>query len=400
MHLIVLENELTSLRGGQELNLFEVCQGLAHRGHSISLLYLEAGNLLEPYRRFCDRMIKIRSFGFDRRSLKDTLKFLPSLVQALSISTSSDSVVFSNDYHFSLFGYALSQFRNLPYLCYLQIPPCDFNRQRKLGLSGVDRFIAVSHQTKRDWVEAGYCPDQIDVVHNGVALEKFQLKIDNGALRHQWGIAEHTKLISYVGRIDTEKGLETLINAIAILREQGTDVHVCLAGKPVVHYSHSKGQLCEQEGMKYQRSLEALAQQLGVSDRITFLGHLANPVSLYQASDVTVLPSVWSEPFGRSLIESLACGTPVVASRIGGIPEVLTGEFAAHLFEPGDAKDLAIRFAQVLDWRDRDPQLRDRARHHVVKHFSHTSMIEGVERSILKTVPFGQASTRIRQASP
>ncbi len=133
MHLIVLENELTSLRGGQELNLFEVCRGLAHRGHSISLLYLEAGNLLEPYRSFCDRVIKIHSFGFDRRSVKDTLKFLPSLAQALSISTASDSLVFCNDYHFSLFGYALSQFRNLPYLCYLQIPPCDFNRQRRLG---------------------------------------------------------------------------------------------------------------------------------------------------------------------------------------------------------------------------------------------------------------------------
>ncbi|NDJ16628.1 glycosyltransferase family 4 protein [Myxacorys almedinensis] len=397
MHLIVLENELTSQRGGQELNLLEVCRGLAHRGHRISLLYLKAGDLLAQYCLFCDRTIQIGSFGFDRRSVKDILKFLPSMAQVWQVPVSPDSVVFCNDYHFSLFGSALSYFRNLAYVCYLQIPPCDFNRQRTFGLSRVDRFIAVSQQTKRDWVTAGYAPDAIDVVYNGTNVEKFQPPADPAALRPLRGICDRATLISYVGRIDTEKGLETLIKAVALLSDRGVDLHLCLAGKPVVHYSASKGRLCEEEGRKYQRSLEALAHRLGVRDRITFLGHLADPVSLYQASDVTVLPSVWAEPFGRSIIESLACGTPVVASAIGGIPEILTGEFAAYLFAPGNAEALADRLEQVIGWRDRDPQFCDRARRHVATHFSDTHMVEGVERSLVETIPLGH--TRMSQTS-
>jgi glycosyltransferase involved in cell wall biosynthesis len=392
MHLIVLENELTSLRGGQELNLFEICRGLAQRGHRISLLYLKEGNLLNAYQGFCDRVIKISSFGFDRRRPDDVLRFLPSMAQVWQIPVTSDSIVFSNDYHFSLFGYALSYFRNLPYLCYLQIPPCDFNRQRKFGLSRVNRFIAVSHQTKHDWADLGYPQDRIDVVHNGTDLEKFKPVDDRTALRQQWNVSGNTKLISYIGRIDTEKGLETLVKATAVLQAQGIDAQVRLAGKPVVHYSFSKGRECEDEGMKYQRSLEQLAQELGVGDRVQFVGHLSNAALLYQASDVTVLPSVWTEPFGRSIIESLACGTPVVASQIGGIPEILTGDLAEHMFEPGNAKDLAAHLAQVLHWRDKEPDLGDRCRQHVMQHFSYASMVDGVERSLLKAIPLAQAS--------
>ena len=68
---------------------------------------------------------------------------------------------------------------------------------------------------------------------------------------------------------------------------------------------------------------------------------------LLRASDVTVLPSIWSEPFGRIAIESMACETPVVASRVGGIPEILTGEFAEGLFEPGSSTDLAMDLARL-----------------------------------------------------
>jgi glycosyltransferase involved in cell wall biosynthesis len=388
MHLIVLESELTSRRGGQELNLFEVCRGLADRGYRISLLYLKPGDLLEPYRKFCDRVIQVSSYGFDRRRIGDTLRFIPSMAQVWQIPVEPDSVIFVNDYHFSLFGYALSYLRNLPYLCYLQIPPCDFNRQRRLGLSRVNRFIAVSQQTKQDWVNYGYAADAIDVVYNGTDIEKFQPAAESvrRQMRQDWGVPEEAPLISYVGRIDSMKGLETLIQATAHLTQQGANPYLLLAGKPVVHYSFVTRRESEEEGMKYQRSLEQMAAALGVGDRVQFLGHLPNPVALYQASDVSVLPSVWQEPFGRSIIESLACGTPVVGSRIGGIPEVLTGEFVNHLFQPEDAQDLAQHLAQVMHWRQQDPGLGDRAQQHVWQHFTYDRMVNGIDQ-VLQSVP-------------
>jgi glycosyltransferase involved in cell wall biosynthesis len=81
----------------------------------------------------------------------------------------------------------------------------------------------------------------------------------------------------------------------------------------------------------------------------------------------------------------MACGTPVVASRTGGIPEVLTG-FEAWLFEPGNESELAVKLNCLLDWRQQDPQLGDRCRNHVLSHFSLNTMVEGVERVLMQAM--------------
>jgi glycosyltransferase involved in cell wall biosynthesis len=384
MNLIVLENHVTAQRGGQEINLFEICRGLFRHGHRITLLYLRAGDLLPRYQAFCDRTIPISAYGFDWRDLNSTLKFLPSLIQLWQIPTTKDSIIFCNDYHFSLFAYALSSCQKLPYVCYLQLPPLNLNRQRKFGLRGVDRFIAVSGQTKQEWVNFGIESDRIRVVYNGVDLEKFQPAQNLIEIKQKWGIYDDTKVMSYVGRIDREKGIETLIKATAALIKKGRRIQTLIAGKPVNHYSLSKGGECEDEGMNYLRSLIELSEQLGIRDRIKFVGHLADPVSLYQASDINVLPSIWNEPCSLGLFESLACGVPKVASRIGGNPEILTHEFAEYLFEPGNENDLAEKLDRVLDWRTKDSALGNRCRQHVLTYFTYENMVKGIEENLLE----------------
>ncbi|GAP99188.1 glycosyltransferase family 4 protein [Leptolyngbya sp. NIES-2104] len=386
MNLIILENHVTSQRGGQETNLLTICRGLFERGHRITLLYLKPGDLLAEYRSFCDRTIQISAYGFDWRSLTSTMRFLPSLIQIRQLSIEPNSVIFCNDYHFSLFASALSFFRQIPYVCYLQLPPLQLNRQRKFGLRNVDRFIAVSHQTKQDWIKFGTDSDRIRVVHNGVDLEKFKPAENSIQARQQWGIFDDTKIISYIGRIDREKGLETLIQATAILMKEGRRIKTLIAGKPLTHYSFSKGRECEDKGMNYLRSLTQLADSQDVSDQVQFVGHLANPISLYHASDVNVLPSIWSEPCSLGLFESLACSVPKVASRIGGNPEILAGEFDDYLFEPGNAEDLAECLDRVIDWREKDPTLGIQCRQYVSDYFSYEKLIDGIEKNLLELV--------------
>lgn len=397
MNVVVLENHVTSQRGGQELNLLEICRGLFGRGHRITLLYLKPGDLLPHYQSFCDRTIQMSAYGFDWRSARSTLQFLPSLMQIGQMTIAPDSIIFCNDYHFSLFASALSFFRRLPYVCYLQLPPINLNRQRKFGLHGVDRFIAVSQQTKQDWVTFGIEHDRIQVVYNGIDSEKFKPAKDLVQIRRQWDVFDDTKVISYIGRIDREKGLETLIKAAAILIKKGTRIRILIAGKPVVHYSFSKKRECEDEGMNYLRSLSHLAEVEGISDQVQFVGHLANPVSLYQASDVNVLPSVWNEPCSLGLFESLACGIPKIASRIGGNPEILTEEFADFLFIPGDVEDLANCLDRVLNWRQKDPSLGTRCRQYVLNYFSYEKMVDEIEKNLLETESFYQTGVNSLQ---
>ncbi len=136
----------------------------------------------------------------------------------------------------------------------------------------------------------------------------------------------------------------------------------------------------------YGPDLKAQAEALGVSARCHFIGPFPTIAELYTAADVTAVPSVVSEAFGRTVIESMACGTPVVASRVGGIPEILTGEFARHLFPAGDHHLLAERLNALHGWRELDPDLAARCRAHVEAHFDVAATIAGVEASLERTV--------------
>jgi glycosyltransferase involved in cell wall biosynthesis len=97
------------------------------------------------------------------------------------------------------------------------------------------------------------------------------------------------------------------------------------------------------------------------------------------AADVVVVPSVYAEPFGRVVIEALSTGRPVIASSIGGIPEILTGDFARFLVPPGDAPALARKLGELLDWRTRDDGLAEACTDHVRQHFSKSSMVDAIE---------------------
>jgi glycosyltransferase involved in cell wall biosynthesis len=387
MHLIVLEPEPTSCRGGQEIVLFDICRGLAQRGHTISLVYMKEGNLLEQYQKFCRHVIKANLFTIYPPQY--SFHFLGDLWHLNSnITVKENSILLSNQYQDTFFARALALSKNIPLVCYLHLPPSHqilvgnteiknvkqllresyIRWQWQTGLKGVKQFIAVSHQTKWDWVKKGYPKDRIEVVHNGINLEISPSPNNFSTQRKEWNILENTRVISYVGRLDPEKGLETLIKAFAILLKSSSKTKLLIAGKPL------------NKGEEYQQSLEQLTVDLGIENYVSFLGHITNTSSLYQVSDVTVLPSLWSEPFGRVIVESMACGTPVVASHVGGIPEILTGEFQKGLFESGNERDLSDTIYPIMNWRENDPKFGKRCREHVLKNFSLDKMIDGVEK--------------------
>lgn len=372
MHVIALETDPSSLRGGQELFLLEACRGLSRRGHSVSLLYVTAGNLLQEYQKFCTYTLKVDSFSLDRSRIKRVFNFLADIWQT---KTNKSSVVFSNRYHDVLFASLLAKTKNIPHASFLQLPPLEhgFPRPLAIGLKGVTRFIALSNQTKLDWVKSGFDAEKIDIVHGGTNPDLFKPTSDFSLTRKEWNIPQDTRVISYIGRLDREKGLETIIKAFASLRN-GDNTKLFIAGKPL------------SQGEEYKKSLEQLAINLGIQADTNFLGHVANPTSVYQVSDVTVLPSLWSEPFGRTNIESMACGTPVVASRIGGITEILTGEFQAGLFEPGNEQDLADTLSRIIHWRDKDPGLGKRCRDHILSNYTLDKMVDGIEKVLLRVV--------------
>lgn len=367
MHIITLASYLSSKRGGLEHSLFDVCQALAKRGHKITLVYEEEGDQLEKYREFCTELIKIAGYRLSTNFLSDISR----------IANIQSSIIYSNQYNNFFFGRLLSQLQSIPFVCHLRLHASEENNYLKrikqsFTFAGINRYIAISDAVKADWCDRlNISGDKVSIVYNGIEPERFSIPREISDIRAAWGLSPTERVVSYVGRLEAEKGIETLIRAFALLRQSSIPAKLLVAGKPLF------------AGEEYISHLVALTDSLGIKDDVKFLGHISDTQSLYQVSDVNVLPSLWLEAFGRVIIEAMACGTPALGSHSGGIPEVLTGEFSNWLFTPGDELDLYTKLKDVIDWRNTDPALSQRCRQHVVTNFSLNQTIDGIE-AVLK----------------
>jgi glycosyltransferase involved in cell wall biosynthesis len=188
------------------------------------------------------------------------------------------------------------------------------------GLRRADRLIADSHYTKLTVVETlGVPPERIDVVHLGVDTERFRPQPVPGTFRRLYNLPEGEAYVLAVGSEDPRKDLPTLLRAMALLRRDGVDATLLKVGKPA---------FAEQR----ERNLR-LCDELGIAKAVRwFDGVPEEDLPLfYNAAYVLAFPSRF-EGFGFPVLEALACGTPVVATRASSIPELVGG--MASLVDP------------------------------------------------------------------
>ncbi len=204
-----------------------------------------------------------------------------------------------------------------------------------------DRIIAATAEERTQMIcSCGANASQVEVVPCGVDLTLFTPR-DRQEARAQLGLAQFRPILLFAGRLDPFKGPDLLLHAASLMQEK--DAQIVIAG----------GNLKEDKDLQ---KLQVLARNLHLSNRVLFLG--ARPREemplLYSAADVTVVPS-YHESFGLAAVESLACGTPVVATRAGGLTTVVCSEKTGFLVprNPGF-------FAERIDILLRNPALSAR----------------------------------------
>ena len=204
----------------------------------------------------------------------------------------------------------------------------DFRRPRRMILRAADQaaaLISVSSSLKQAMERLGIDPRKVHALRNGVDLEMFR-PVDGAAFRRTWEL--RSPVFLSVGHLIPRKGHEHVIRALSSLPEG----HLVIVG------------LGPDEEM-----LRALAKSLGVAERVRFVGSVAHEdlAEVYSAADVMVLASS-SEGWANVLLESMACGTPVVATARGGTPEVITRPEAGRLVAEPEAGAIAQALAALL----------------------------------------------------
>lgn len=200
-----------------------------------------------------------------------------------------------------------------------------------------DRIIVPSEASKRLVMELEHIPARaLTVVYNGVDIAQFAPGAERAAVRAELGLTTDNVVIGSVGRLSADKGgQDVLIRAVAEVRQTQPQVRLVFVGDGPLRVN-----------------LEALVFELGLSDQVHFTGQRADVARLLGAFDIFVLPSL-REALPIAVIEAMAVRLPVVAGRIGGIPEVVEDGTTGCLVPPGDGAALAA----VLERLVADPAL-------------------------------------------
>jgi len=221
----------------------------------------------------------------------------------------------------------------------------------------MDRVVAVSKTSAEDAIRAFKLrQDRVRIVHNG---------IDTGIFRRPDHVVKEPNSMVIVGKTeDKKKGVHLLLKAVQLLKDD-VDVKVSVVGK-------------QDPDDGYRRKL---VQELGIGDRVTFTGRLGTDelAKLYSSAEIAVTASLY-EGFGLPAAEAMACGTPVIATRAGALPEIVGEHGTGILVPPADPPALAAAIKRLLADKQLRQRMGDAARKRIEESFSW----EGAARKTLE----------------
>lgn len=349
-----LANE-TDSPGGAETMVLQLARELSSRGHEVVALGTAGG---EGWlgARFAEMgvnrvLVNVRGpFG---------LGTVPQIARVLR--KERVDVLHSHDYGMAVCGALGARLAGCRHVITMHGGPYYSSNLRRrsslrLAMALSHRTVVVSHALRATLTGVlGVGRESVDVIHNGVAR---LATVGPAAVRDELCLDGGDILVVAVGNLKPVKGHEVLLEAVARLPRTSSRVAVAIAGTGTE-----------------EAKLKSLAGRLGLGERLHLLGFRPDVHALLDAADIFAMPSV-SEGLPMAMIEAMLSGRAIVASDVGGIPELVDSSAVGLLVPPGDAEALAGKLAELI----RDAELRSRlgeaARARALMHFTASAMAE------------------------
>ncbi|AGY60351.1 glycosyltransferase family 4 protein [Gloeobacter kilaueensis] len=339
--------------GGQNVYVREVGRHLASLGYEVDMFTRRIDKTQPEIVEEAPNCRTIRlaagPLEFVRRD--DLHTYIPHFIESLTpyVKRRGYTAIHTHYWHSGIVGLAMGDRFGVPvvhtyhslgaikYMNVAEVPP-----SAQLRLSGerrileqADRVVATSPQEAEHMRSYVSHKGLIDIIPCGVDVSHFS-RVDRAQARQELGFDENEKVVLYVGRFDKRKGIETLVRAVAQMSEP---VRLVIGGG----YTSDRG-----DGQEFER-IRSIVDEVGIADRTRFAGRIdqADLPAYYTAADVCVVPSHY-EPFGLVAIEAMACGTPVVASAVGGLCYSVVDGQTGLLVPPHDADRFAAAIGRII----------------------------------------------------
>ncbi|WP_322030424.1 glycosyltransferase family 4 protein [Paraburkholderia sp. J76] len=349
----VLAIDQSGVLGGAELSLLEVVKGLRSR---IDVLLFNDG----PFREALDKAgarVEVLDSGALSNVRRDggaaprlgVLAGIAALVRETRRRAREADVLYANTQRAMVIGVLAGKLARKPVVWHLRdiVSDAHFGRVQRAVIKGCAKLglahvIANSHASAKVFAQlTRFDAKRIDVVHNGVDESPFRAlaRVPQAQLRAQIGLPEDAFLVGAFSRLARWKGQHVLLEALL----DEPRAHAVFVGAPLFGED------------AYAAELRDFVEANGLQERVHFLGFRHDIAACMRAVDVIAHTSITPEPFGRVVVEGMLAQRPVVASRDGGVTEIVEHGRSGLLCTPGDARELAATIARLHD----DASLRE-----------------------------------------
>jgi glycosyltransferase involved in cell wall biosynthesis len=265
---------------------------------------------------------------------------------------------------------------------------------RRLLIRRANGLIAISEYTRARFLR-GMPPARIDVLYNPIDVSRFSPRFASKAeARRELDLPAGAPIFAIIAQITPWKGQDVAIRALAEVRHRFKDAQLLIVGE-----AKFVSKATRYDNLAYERSLKATVQRLGLGEAVTFLGEREDVPAIMRASDAVLAPS-WEEPLGRSVLEAMASGTPVIATTIGGPAEVIADGANGFLVPPRDHEAWAATIERLLTMGEGVEALTDAARDDVTPRFATATISDELRLLYDRVVASGSSPMRGRDLTP
>lgn len=255
------------------------------------------------------------------------------------------------------------------------------NRFYKRALLHLPTQIIAISKAVASWLNKGAShsvKSKISVVYNAVDLKRFDPAKCNGTVRGELGIGHNVPMVIMVSKLVENKGHLDFVKSCMLVKEQYHEAVFAIVG----------GELPRHEW--YAEKVKRTVNEAGLTKVLHLVGFRRDVEKFLAASDVVVQPSTWEEPLGRVPLEAMALGKPVVATAVGGIPEVVVDGVTGYLVPKGDPEALATRIIKLLSNSGLRRRFGEAGRRRICEQFNarnYASDITKIYREVVGCAP-------------
>ncbi|WP_242046183.1 MULTISPECIES: glycosyltransferase family 4 protein [Calothrix] len=364
--------------GGAELCLIDIAK--PYRDRCLVGLFADGPfkTLLQenhiPVEVLTDRSIQVKKGSSFFQALKSLQQIIPLIIKVINRAKNYD-LIYANTQKALVIGAIASFFARRPLVYHLHdiLSKEHFSlSNRRIAVNLANRFaslvIANSQASQSAFIEAGGRKELTTVIYNGFDPKIYQTsEFDIRQLQQELGLVGKF-VVGHFSRLSPWKGQHILIDALVQCPQQVT---VLLVGEALFG---------EQA---YVQQLHQQITELGLENRVKFLGFRSDIPQLMAACDLVAHTSTFAEPFGRVIVEAMLSGTPVVASKAGGAMELIKSGINGYLFQPEDSQELAQVITACLKQRHNSTTMAHNARKMASQRFDVTNINQQIAEILL-----------------